>query len=297
MNAPFRPLLRWHGGKWLLAPWIISHFPPHRCYVEPFGGAASVLLRKAPAYAEVYNDLDDNLVNLFRLLRDPTSAAELVRRLELTPFAREEFNRAYNEAPADDPIESARRLIARSFMGFGSDSTSGHYRTGFRCNTTRMGTTPARDWMSYPDALRVLIERLQGVVIEQKPALEILDRFDGEDTIYYVDPPYLSETRSQGNRRRCGPGRASWHVYQHELEDKDHLELLEKLRTVRGMVVLSGYPSPLYAELLPDWHGVSKAAYAGANLATGKAKRTEMLWLNPAVAERLGHSLFAAAAE
>lgn len=280
-----RPLLRWHGGKWLLAPWIIEHFPVHRCYVEPFGGAASVLLRKPRAYAEVYNDLDDRLVELFRLLRDPASAAELVRQLELTPFGREEFNRAYD--PTDEPIEEARRMIVRSFMGFGSDSTAGHYRAGFRCNTTRMGTTPARDWMTYPDALRALIERLRGVVIEKKPAMDILDRFDGDETLYYVDPPYLGETRSSGNRRRCGPGRASWHVYQHELSDDDHRELLTKLRAVRGMVVVSGYPSKLYAELLHDWRVVSKGAYAGANLALGKAKRMERLWINPLAAGRL----------
>lgn len=295
MIAPTRPLLRWYGGKWLLAPWIVGFFPHHRCYVEPFGGAASVLLRKPRSYAEVYNDLDDRLVDLFGLLRDEKRAAELIRLLDLTPFSRAEFERAY--AVSDDPTEEARRMIVRSFMGFGSDSTSGHYRTGFRCNTTRMGTTPARDWMSYPDALRLIVERLRGVVIEKKPASEILGRFDGPETLYYVDPPYLPETRSQGNRRRCGPGRASFEVYQHELKAEDHVALLDHLKRVRGMVVLSGYPSGLYDESLAGWRRVQKDAFAGANLALGRAKRTEVLWLNPLAVERLGEGpLFEAAA-
>ncbi|TJV23013.1 MAG: DNA adenine methylase, partial [Mesorhizobium sp.] len=148
MNAPTRPVLRWHGGKWLLAPWIIEHFPAHRIYVEPFGGAASVLLRKPRAYAEVYNDLDGDVVNLFRVLQDPLGGGELMRRLELTPFARAEFELGWDAT--DDQVERARRLIIRAFMGFGSNAHSdmgrGHKTTGFRANSSRSGTTPAHDW-------------------------------------------------------------------------------------------------------------------------------------------------------
>lgn len=121
-----RPVLRWHGGKWLLAHWIIEHFGPHRVYVEPFGGAASVLLRKQRSYAEVYNDLDDDAVNLFRVLRSDR-ANELVDALRMTPFAQVEFLAAYKRC--EEEVERARRLIIRSFMGFGSN---GHHRlTGF----------------------------------------------------------------------------------------------------------------------------------------------------------------------
>ena len=123
MNAPTRPVLRWHGGKWRLAPWIISHFPPHRSYVEPFGGAASVLLRKERSYGEVYNDLDDLVVNLFRVLRHPEWGGALLESLCLTPFSRIEFEQAI-EPGEGDPIEAARRLIIRSFMGFGSNAHS-----------------------------------------------------------------------------------------------------------------------------------------------------------------------------
>jgi len=118
MNTVSRPVLCWHGGKFRLAPWVIAHLPPHRIYVEPFGGAASVLLRKPRAYAEVYNDLDGDVVNLFRVLRDAQAGARLIAQLQLTPFAREEFLAAYE--PADDPVERARRLVARSFMAFGT---------------------------------------------------------------------------------------------------------------------------------------------------------------------------------
>ncbi len=117
MGIPARPVLRWFGGKWKLAPWILSHFPAHRVYVEPFGGAGSVLMRKPRSYCEVYNDIDCEVVNLFRVLRDPGQAARLIADLELTPFSRDEFIAAYE--PAEDPAELARRLVMRSFMGFG----------------------------------------------------------------------------------------------------------------------------------------------------------------------------------
>jgi DNA adenine methylase len=133
-------------------------------YVEPFGGAASVLLRKERAYAEVYNDLDDDVVNLFRVLQNPEQGGALVRLLELTPFARTEFELGWDET--DDHVEKARRLIIRAFMGFGSNAHSdkgrGHKTTGFRANSSRSGTTPAHDWESYPAALPAVIERFRG---------------------------------------------------------------------------------------------------------------------------------------
>ena len=283
-----RPLLRWHGGKWLLAPWIIARFPDHQTYVEPFGGAASVLLRKQRSYSEIYNDLDGILVGLFRVLRDPILSARLIDQLRLTPYAREEFNLAYE--PSDDPVEIARRTVTRSFMGFGSDSTAGHYRTGFRSNATRMGTTPARDWVNYPDALRAIVERLDGVTVEQRPALTVMRQYDNADALHYIDPPYLSSTRSSGNRRRCGPGTEAWHVYRHELTDEEHAELLTGICQLEGMVALSGYPSALYDDALKGWRREQRAHYAD-----GAAPRTEVLWLNPALIDRLGDGpLFAA---
>jgi DNA adenine methylase len=245
----------------MLAPWIIQHLPPHRIYVEPFGGAASVLLRKPRSYAEVYNDLDQDVVNLFRVLRDPDQAARLILELQLTPFARAEFAQSY--APSSDPIESARRLVVRSFMGFGSN---GHARlTGFRYNANRSGTTPAHDWANYPDALAATVDRLRGVVIESRPALDLIPQHDGAETLFYVDPPYVAESRDAGRD------------YLHEMTDADHRALAESLSSVRGMVVLSCYPSALYESLYAGWHRVERAA-----LADGGRKRVEVLWINRA---------------
>lgn len=271
-----RPLLRWHGGKWMLAPWIISHFPAHRIYVEPFGGAASVLLRKERSYAEVYNDLDDDVVNLFRVLRGSIAdSRELHHRLVLTPFARTEFVEAYQ--PTDDPIEKARRLIIRSFMGFGSDGHNGARPTGFRANSHRSGTTPAHDWRNYTDCLEPIMARVAGICIEHRPAIEVMAQQDSTATLHYVDPPYVHATRSTAKN-------STRKNYAHELSDADHSQLLNFLTGLRGMVVLSGYPHDLYDSVLTGWRRVEREA-----LADGARPRTEVLWLNPACADALGH--------
>lgn len=285
MSGPPRPILRWHGGKFALAPWIISHFGKHRVYVEPFGGVWSVGFRKPRAEAEVWNDLDGELVNLFAVLRDPARASRLTAALRLTPFARQEFNAAYQ--PARSGVERARRLIVRSFMGHGSDGASGKYRTGFRANSNRSGSTPAVDWVNLPDSLDIATDRLRGVVIESRPAIDVMARHDSAQTLHYVDPPYLHETRTRAHRRADNGG-----VYRHELTDDDHAQLLAFLRTLKGMVVLSGYPAPLYDQALPDWRRIERAA-----LADGALPRTEVLWLNPAAAKACpSPDLFEAAA-
>lgn len=293
MTTPTRPVLRWHGGKWLLAPWIISHFPQHRIYVEPFGGAASVLMRKARTYAEVYNDLDDVVVNLFRVLRDDAKAADLLNRLRLTPFARTEFNDALNVPETD--VERARHLIIRSFMGFGSNAHSAspvaaktafkthtraadEYRsTGFRANSSRSGTTPAHDWANYPAALELIVDRLRGVIVENRRAIEVMAQHDGGGTLHYVDPPYMPDTRSPANKYDL-----KHRMYRHELTPDDHCELLAFLKTLRGMVLLSGYPHVMYDDALPGWRRLERAA-----LADGARERTEVLWINPACAAAL----------
>lgn len=256
MTKSMRPAVRYHGGKWLLADWIIGHFLPHRCYVEPFGGGGSVLLRKPRSYAEVYNDLDGEIVNLFRVYRD--QGPELLRAVRATPFARAEFLQSYE--PSEDPVEQARRTVVRSFMGFGSNSHN--QATGFRSNSNRSGTTPARDWMNYPDAMPFIMERMRGVVIENKDACAVMEQHDTDDTLHYVDPPYLPETRDAGGD------------YRHEMTEQQHIDLAGFLHNLKGTVVLSGYRSALYAELYADWTCVQRAA-----LADGAAKRVEVLWI------------------
>jgi DNA adenine methylase len=262
-----RPLVRYHGGKWRLADRIIAHFPEHRCYTEAFGGGGSVLLKKARSYAEVYNDLDGEMVNLFQVVRD--RGDELLRAIELTPFARSEFERSYDLAP--DPLEQARRTLVRSFMGFGSAAIC-RETSGFRANSNRSGTTPAHDWRNYPAGLPRLIERLQGVVIENRDALTVMAAHDGPDTLHYCDPPYLHETRSQKVRNTV-----TRKAYQHEMTDEQHRRFAAFVRTLAGDVVISGYPSPLYdVELFADWQRIELPA-----MADGARGRVEVLWLSP----------------
>lgn len=278
-----RPLLRWHGGKYILARWIIQHFPPHQTYVEPYGGAASVLLRKPRSYAEVYNDLDGDAVNLFRVLRDQDQAKKLIEMVRLTPFARDEFVQSYQEA--GDPIEQARRLIARSFMGFGSDGHNRNVKTGFRANSSRSGTTPAHDWANYPDAMTAIIERLRGVVIENRPAQIVCQKHDGQNTLHYLDPPYWPETRSKKSRR-YESGTGLYHAYTHEMTPEDHLAMLAWAKKLNGMVVISGYHCAEYDAALKGWSRFDKAA-----LADGARERIEVLWINPQTASRLNAKL------
>lgn len=272
--APTRPVLRYHGGKWRLAPWIIWHFPPHRVYVEPFGGAASVLLRKPRTYAEVYNDKWGEIVGLFRVLRDAELAAELRRRLDLTPFARDEFapiNEASFQA-IEDPVERARLLIFRSFAGFGSNAHALTRKTGFRGNSSRSGTTPAHDWANYPATIDAFVDRLRGVVIENRDAALIMVQHDSAETLHYVDPPYVHSTRSMAK-----PYDLEYGGYAFEMSDAEHEALGAVLRDLKGMVVLSGYRSPLYDEIFHDWQRIECRA-----MADGARDRTECLWLNRA---------------
>lgn len=262
-----RPVLRYFGGKYILADWIISYFPEHRIYVEPFGGAGSVLMQKKRSYAEVYNDLDQCVVTLFKVLRDPDQAKELERVLRLTPFARAEFARAHKIDM--EPIELSRQMIIRSFMGFGADSVSNMNKaTGFRSNSNRSGTTPAHDWVNYPDTIKDFTERLMGVVIENRDFDPIIKTHDSEETLFYVDPPYPKETRKEQ------------HGYKFDFDSMDeHKRLIESLLGCKGMVILSSYANTAYDDIARhySWTRVDRKAFAD-----GGNERVESLYLNPA---------------
>jgi DNA adenine methylase len=283
--TPTRPALRYHGGKFRLAPWIMQFFPPHACYVEPFGGAAGVLLQKPRVYAEVYNDLDGDVVNFFRVVRDPKLRADLIEACRLTPYAREEFNQAYE--PTDDPLERARRVCIRAAMGFGSAGAT-KASTGFRTDTRRKYGTAQHNWAAYPEALACIGERFAGVLIEHRDAVDVLQAHDGDDTLLFVDPPYVHETRSMRNRGG----------YRHELDDAGHQRLLEALLAVDGMVVLCGYATDLYDDTLRGWRRHSTEARISGG--RGTSLRTEVVWLNPACTaalERPAGGLFAMEAQ
>jgi DNA adenine methylase len=198
------------------------------------------------------------VVNLFRVLRSP-DAKRLAHMLELTPFAEDELWLAYE--PSDDAFERARRTVVKSFMGFGSNAVL--RKSGFRSNSNRSGTTPAHDWTNYPDSLRMVIARLRGVTIMNRDAMAVMSGHDSAETLHYVDPPYLAETRDAGAD------------YAHEMSDAEHAELLAFLRTLQGRVIVSGYPSELYDEGLGGWRRVERK-----HLADGARERTEVLWMN-----------------
>lgn len=259
--------VRYHGGKYRLAPHIVSYFPTHNTYVEPYGGAASVLLYKQPSYAEVYNDLDDEIVNFFRVLQDEQLLHSLIRKITVTPTARKEFELAWQAT--DDPVERARRTIIRAQFGFGSaGATHGH--TGFKVDTKREYSLSFHLWRDYPENLVAIRNRFMGILIENKPALEVIKNHDRKDTLFYIDPPYPKSTRFREKRN----------AYRYEMTDSEHQQLLEFLNEIQGMAIISSYPNKLYKKHLKHWHYVEKSAAISGN--KGTATRTESLWLNPA---------------
>jgi DNA adenine methylase len=249
-------LVRYHGGKVRLADRIVSLFPPHDCYCEPFGGGAAVLMAKSRARLEVYNDLDGDMVALFRAVRDRPK--ELARAVALTPYSREEFEQSLARTEGDD-LERARRMLVRSHLGHGGAGTV--WRTGFS-KDRRNGVVPCDTWLDLPAVVRAAAERMRGVVIEQRPAVEVLGDHDSPSALHYVDPPYVHEARGR-------------HRYRHEMSVKDHEILLECLRGLRGAVILSGYASPLYDGALQGWRRIEIKAKADKC-----GDRVEVLWCN-----------------
>lgn len=261
------PALRYHGAKFRLAPWVISNFPAHRYYTEAFGGAAGVLLNKPRCHGEVYNDLDSDIVNFFSVLRNLEQRNELIELLTLTPYSREEFELSYIHT--DEPVERARRTAIRATMGFGSGGST-MAKTGFRTDIKREYGTAMDLWAKYPSNIAAIGQRFTGVQIENKPAIDVITKHDTPDTLHYVDPPYIHSTRYMVGRSR---------TYKHEMSEDEHAELLNVLKKCSGHVVLSGYDSDLYNDILTGWTKTSKNARISAGRGTGV--KTEVLWLSP----------------
>lgn len=265
-DAPKRPALRYYGGKWKLAPWIISHFPAHKNYVEPCGGAASVLLQKPRSPLETYNDLDGNVVNFFRVLRDKPE--ELIHKIRLTPWARAEYDIAREFTQYGDEIERARRYFLRLWAsmhgGTGRDTS-----ITFRVTKHADHRTPNAGMELFNlDFLYRTADRFRGVQIENDSALMVIDRYDNADTLHYFDPPYLTATRAHKGD-----------TYGVEASGTPfHIEAADLLRNAQGYVVISGYACDLYTELYEDygWHRVDREAQTNSG-----GKRIESLWLSP----------------
>lgn len=275
-----RPVLRYHGGKFLLAPWIISHFPPHEHYFEAFGGGGSVLMQKPRSKYETYNDLWDTVVNVFRVLRDPEMSRQLEEQIRLTPYSRSEFKLCGEDdlRKTTDPIEKARLTLFRSFAGFGSASTNSKVSTGFRTWPRPKGSSPALDWKNWPDQIKIFTERLIGVTIENRDYRELLTFYDQGSALIYLDPPYPHSTR---NMKR---GNAS---YECEFTDADHVEMAGLAMELKSSVIVSGYDCELYDTLFGHWQKVRKNT-----LADGGRPRTECVWINDKASSRLSKKLF-----
>jgi DNA adenine methylase len=207
--------------------------------VEPYGGGASVLLRKPPSRLEVYNDIDEEVVHFFRILRERTE--EFVRAVQLTPFSREEVGLAYQ--PTDNPLERARRFYVRAWQARGGPR--GQWKTGWRYQITNSrGKRNTDDWND-TSHLWGIVERLRQVQFEQDDALRTIWRYDNPTTLFYIDPPYPADTRSVRWRHKA---------YQHEMGTEDHTALAVALHQLKGMAIVSSYRSPLYDELYADCH-------------------------------------------
>ena len=254
-----KPPFEYYGGKATLAPQIVDLLPDHDHYVEPFAGGLSVLLAKPMSRAETVNDLDGDLVTFWRVLRDQPE--ELERACAMTPHSREEFALAQDRSGVDD-LERARRVFVVLTQGR-EHSLKPREESGWRWARGTGG--PAYRIAGNLRRLEPLAKRLQGVSIENRDAVEMIRQYGSEPTVcIYADPPYLGSTRGGG--------------YGVEMKDDNlHEELAEALRDCRASVVLSGYASPLYAELFDGWHEYELAA---PNNQAGQKSQNEVLWSN-----------------
>ena len=253
MNA----ILNYPGAKWGMAKEIASIMPTHRSYLEPFFGSGAVLFNKPPSAIETVNDLDGDIVNFFKVLRD--RPAELAEAISLTPYAREIFDDAH-ENRGEDEFDRAFRFAIRSRMGHGFKT---YQKTGFKIDVfARERSYCVGVWNKMPEVLFEAAARLKQVQIENRPALELIKKFNHDNVLIYADPPYLLNTRG-GKQYRC------------EMTEQDHVELLAALADHKGYVILSGYPSEMYDRELRGWRKIERRSY---NQNTDP--RTEVLWCN-----------------
>lgn len=271
-SAEIKPIMKYPGAKWRIAAWIVSHFPPHEHYLEPYCGSAAVFFAKERARHEVLNDTNGSIVNLFRVLRNPEQAHHLAEWIYLTPWAEaeyERYERDYESAP--DPIENARRFLVRCWQAHGGTI---YQVSGWKHNGLGGHAHPAHLWQKLPARLLATVDRLKDAEVRNRPALDMIAYYRNPSCLIYADPPYLLSTRARK-------------YYRQEMTDAEHIALLDALDQHPGPVVLSGYAHPLYDQRLAHWHRVStRAPTEHGNV------RTEILWLNEHAAHTKQLQLF-----
>lgn len=260
--------LKWHGGKHYLAKALIDLMPPHVHYVEPYFGGGSVLLEKDPVgVSEVVNDRNRELINFWKVLQSPDLFSQFIRAIEATPFSQQEWRDA--EVVHSSGIPDPRRAVA--FFVRCRQSRAGKFKsfaTLSKNRTRRAMNEQASAWMTAVDGLPAVAQRLKRVVILNDDALKVVGREDSKNTLFYLDPPYLHDTR------------VTTSDYEHEMTIEEHRQLLETIRHVQGKAMLSGYPSGLYDDLLADWKRVSITIDNKASSASKKPVKTECIWMN-----------------
>lgn len=267
-------LIPWVGGKARIIGRLIPLFPPHKRYVSVFGGSAADLLGKPRSQEEIYNDLNANLVNVFRVLRNDARRKRLCFALEHTPYSRMEYIRCLALLKTSDgsDVERARAFFVCATFGYGGKDPVVGNRGNF---TVNLKIAHSSRWDQVTLHIQKVARRFRHVLIESRDWLHVLDKHDGNDTFFYVDPPYVPTSRITAR------------VYQHEMSEGDHERMVNRLRVVAGHVMLSGYPNDLYDKLLGDW----RQAWFNARCSiSGKSKslRTEVVWMNY---DRHGHRL------
>lgn len=253
-----KAIMKYPGSKWSIADWIIGHFPEHHSYLEPFFGSGAVLFNKPRSNIETVNDLDGNVVNLFEWIKkDPE---RLAHEIYYTPYARQVYNDAFAAVPVDS-FERAVNFYIRLNMGHGF-RTYGE-KVGWKNDVQgREKAYASQDWCNLPKKIMQAAERLRGVQIENRPAVELVKRFNFPNVLIYLDPPYILGTR-HGKQYRC------------EMNDDEHLELIDTAKMHKGPVLISGYDSELYNDMLRDWYREEITCYSQTC-----SKKREVLWMN-----------------
>ena len=263
-----RAIIKYPGSKWSIASWIISHFPEHHSYLEPFFGSGAVLFNKKRSPIETVNDLDGHVTNLFQWIRDDPE--RLYRAVYWIPYARDSYDRAIDICKRDicagdkaDSLLHAAAFCAKTMMGYGFRTNES--KVGFKRDIQgREAAYAANGWKGLPDRILEAAERLRGVQIENRPAVQLIKEFKFPNVMIYADPPYVIKSRS-----------CSRAMYKHEMTDDDHAELLDVLCMHPGPVIISGYDSSIYSERLSDWH---REEIETRDQACNKKK--DVIWLN-----------------